>query len=150
MASCRIVTRREPDQMEVLWQALDAGVLQTVATDHIGWTLEQKKVAPKSRRTDPRDGKPRDGAADADLAGHARKEPGAAHIGEEADAGLGHGEQGVLGDQPMGAVDRHPDAAAHDHTVDERHIGLGIGVNTVIEAIFVPVEGCSPLPRSGR
>ncbi len=33
--------------MEVLWQALDAGVLQTVATDHIGWTLEQKKSRPK-------------------------------------------------------------------------------------------------------
>jgi dihydropyrimidinase len=38
---------READQMEVLWQALDASVLQTVATDHIGWTLEQKKSRPK-------------------------------------------------------------------------------------------------------
>ncbi len=34
---------READQMGVLWQALDASVLQTVATDHIGWTMEQKK-----------------------------------------------------------------------------------------------------------
>ena len=37
---------READQMEVLWQALDASVLQTVATDHVGWTLEQKKSRP--------------------------------------------------------------------------------------------------------
>ena len=35
---------READQMELLWQALDSGVLQTVASDHIGWTLEQKKL----------------------------------------------------------------------------------------------------------
>mgnify|MGYP001173232972 CR=1 FL=1 len=34
---------READQMDLLWQALDASVLQTVATDHIGWTMEQKK-----------------------------------------------------------------------------------------------------------
>ena len=33
---------RHADQMDVLWQALDHSVLQTVATDHIGWTLEQK------------------------------------------------------------------------------------------------------------
>ena len=34
---------RDADQMEVLWQALDHNVLQTLATDHIGWTMEQKK-----------------------------------------------------------------------------------------------------------
>lgn len=34
---------RHADQMEVLWQALDHSVLQTVATDHIGWTMAQKK-----------------------------------------------------------------------------------------------------------
>jgi dihydropyrimidinase len=34
---------RHADQMEVLWQALDHSVLQTVATDHIGWTMKQKK-----------------------------------------------------------------------------------------------------------
>ena len=38
---------REANQMDVLWQALDSNVLQTVATDHIGWTLEQKKSRPK-------------------------------------------------------------------------------------------------------
>ena len=34
---------RHADQQEVIWQALDHSVLQTIATDHIGWTLEQKK-----------------------------------------------------------------------------------------------------------
>lgn len=38
---------READQMALLWQALDHGVLQTVATDHVGWTLEQKKSRTK-------------------------------------------------------------------------------------------------------
>jgi dihydropyrimidinase len=33
---------READQMEVLWQALDSDVLQTVATDHVSWTKAQK------------------------------------------------------------------------------------------------------------
>lgn len=34
---------RHADQMEILWQALDHNVLQTVASDHIGWSLAQKK-----------------------------------------------------------------------------------------------------------
>lgn len=34
---------RHADQMELLWQALDHSVLQTVATDHIGWSMAQKK-----------------------------------------------------------------------------------------------------------
>lgn len=38
---------RHADQMDVLWKALDASVLQTIATDHIGWTMEQKKLHQK-------------------------------------------------------------------------------------------------------
>ena len=34
---------RETDQMEILWQGLESGVLQTVATDHDGWSFQQKK-----------------------------------------------------------------------------------------------------------
>lgn len=34
---------RESDQMDILWQALESGVLQTIATDHDGWSKEQKK-----------------------------------------------------------------------------------------------------------
>ena len=36
---------READQMEVMWQALDSNVLQTVATDHVGWNMKQKKAS---------------------------------------------------------------------------------------------------------
>ena len=35
---------READQMEVIWQALDSDVLQTLATDHVGWNMKQKKT----------------------------------------------------------------------------------------------------------
>ncbi len=35
---------READQMDVLWQALQSNVLQTVATDHVGWNMKQKKT----------------------------------------------------------------------------------------------------------
>lgn len=38
---------RHADQMDVIWKALDASVLQTLATDHIGWTLAQKKLRQK-------------------------------------------------------------------------------------------------------
>ena len=34
---------RDSDQMDILWQALESGVLQTIATDHDGWSQEQKK-----------------------------------------------------------------------------------------------------------
>ena len=34
---------RESDQMAILWQGLESGVLQTVATDHDGWSRQQKK-----------------------------------------------------------------------------------------------------------
>ncbi|MCH8110756.1 MAG: dihydropyrimidinase [Proteobacteria bacterium] len=33
---------RAHDQMDILWQGLQSDVLQTVATDHISWTREQK------------------------------------------------------------------------------------------------------------
>ena len=38
---------RDADQMDVLWQALDSNVLQTVATDHVGWSMETKKAHEK-------------------------------------------------------------------------------------------------------
>jgi dihydropyrimidinase len=34
---------RDSDQMDILWQALESGVLQTIATDHDGWSQEQKR-----------------------------------------------------------------------------------------------------------
>ena len=38
---------REAEQMEILWQGLESGVLQTVATDHDGWSSKQKKTFDK-------------------------------------------------------------------------------------------------------
>ncbi len=38
---------READQMDILWQGLGSGVLQTVATDHDGWSFQQKKTFDK-------------------------------------------------------------------------------------------------------
>ena len=38
---------REPNQMAILWQGLASGVLQTVATDHDGWSLIQKRAKHK-------------------------------------------------------------------------------------------------------
>ena len=38
---------READQMDILWQALDSGVLQTIATDHDGWSMTQKHNSDK-------------------------------------------------------------------------------------------------------
>ncbi len=38
---------READQMDILWQGLESGVLQTVATDHDGWSFQQKKTFDK-------------------------------------------------------------------------------------------------------
>ena len=40
---------READQMEILWQGLESGVLQTVATDHDGWSFQQKKSVRQGR-----------------------------------------------------------------------------------------------------
>ena len=33
--------------MDILWQALDSGVLQTIATDHDGWSMTQKHNSDK-------------------------------------------------------------------------------------------------------
>lgn len=38
---------RDADQMEVLWQALDSSVLQTLASDHTGFSMRQKKLYSK-------------------------------------------------------------------------------------------------------
>jgi dihydropyrimidinase len=35
---------RSEDQMDILWQGLQSDVLQTVATDHLGWLRDQKSV----------------------------------------------------------------------------------------------------------
>mmetsp|Transcript_22353 Transcript_22353/g.88332 ORF Transcript_22353/g.88332 Transcript_22353/m.88332 type:complete len:473 (-) Transcript_22353:2942-4360(-) len=68
------------------------------------------------------------------------QEPAAAHVGEQADAGLGHRELGALAQHAqLGALaDAH--AAAHDDAVHQRHIGLGVGMDQVVEAVLLGEE----------
>ena len=58
---------READQMDIIWQALESDVLQTVATDHI--SLEQGPEAARQagERVPAGHGEPRDAPADAVL-----------------------------------------------------------------------------------
>ena len=50
----------------------------------------------------------------------ARQHIGRADIGKEADADLGHGEQGALAGDAMRSMGAEADAAAHDDAVDQR------------------------------
>ena len=56
---------READQVEIIWQALESDVLQTVATDHIAWSKAQKLHGQRVNEYLPGHGEPRDAAADA-------------------------------------------------------------------------------------
>ncbi len=76
----------------------------------------------------------------ADLAGAARQEVGGADIGEEADAGLRHGEGDLVGHHPMRAVHRDAHTAAHDDAVDERDVGLGVAEDPPVETVLLAVE----------
>ncbi len=72
----------------------------------------------------------------ADSTGQARQIPAAADIGEQADAGLGHGERRVLGRDAEVARQRNADAAAHRDPVHDRDRRLGISEEQVVEAVF--------------
>ncbi len=76
----------------------------------------------------------------ADGAGQPWQEIAAAHVREQPDAGLRHGEQGALGRHPMRAVHRHPDPAAHGDAVHYRDIRLFETVDAVVERIFPAIE----------
>ena len=62
----------------------------------------------------------------AETAAEVGQQMAAADIGEEADADLGHGELGVLGQHAVRAVEGDADAAAHDDAVDQRDIGFRV------------------------
>src|SRR5262249_57942229 len=76
----------------------------------------------------------------AELAGQARQEPGRADVGEEADADLRHGELETVARDPVRAVDRHADAAAHDDAVDQRDVWLGVMLDRRVERVLVAPE----------
>ncbi len=80
---------------------------------------------------------------DAGFAGGVREQPGAADVGDEADAGLRHGELGTLGDDAVARVTREPDAAAHDDAVLDRHVGLRVAADQGVEPVlFAPEAAC--------
>ena len=82
-------------------------------------------------------------------AGQARQRIGRADVGEEADADLGHGELVAVAGDPMAAVKRDPDAAAHDDAVDEGHIGLRIALDADVQRVFVAPEAQRLLVTAG-
>ena len=72
--------------------------------------------------------------------GASREQPGAADVGDQADAGLGHGEPRALGDDTVAGVTGEPDAAAHDDAVLDRHVRLGVAADQGVEAVLVAPE----------
>ena len=107
--------------------------LQRIARHHMGGEAESEGVG----RTDARAG---EAEVEPGPALEPRQEVGRAHVGEEADPGLGHGEECALGHDAVGAVDRDPDAAAHDDAVDQRDIGLRVAEDEGVEPVFLGVE----------
>lgn len=77
-----------------------------------------------------------EGEVSAYLAFETGKEEGAAYVGEEADAGFGHGEDGVFGCDADGGVDGEADATAHGDSVEVGDVGLWVGGNEVVEFVF--------------
>ncbi len=73
-------------------------------------------------------------------AGGAGEQVGAADVGDEADADLGHGDLGGLGDHPDVAVPGDSDAAAHHDAVHDRHIRFGVGADAGVEPVLVEEE----------
>ena len=64
------------------------------------------------------------------------REPGDPNVGEQADAGLGHGEPVALAGDPVGAVERDADAGPHHHPVDQRDGGLHEALELPVERVF--------------
>jgi hypothetical protein len=67
----------------------------------------------------------------------AAQEVATAHIGEQANIGLGHGHARALGHDAAAASLADAHAAPHDYAVHECHIGLGVGEHQVVEGVFL-------------
>ena len=80
---------------------------------------------------------------EADLPGTARQEKRPADIGEEADAGLRHGEERMLAHHPIAPMHRQSHAAAHGDTVDQSEIGLSVVADERVQPVFVMPEAVS-------
>ena len=77
---------------------------------------------------------------DARLARRVRQQPGAADVGDQADAGLRHGELRALGDDAVARVAGQADAAAHDDAVLDGDERLGIAADQRVEPVLVAPE----------
>ena len=60
-----------------------------------------------------------------------------AHIGKQANVGFGHGHLGALGDQAQSRSLGQAHAAAHDDAIHESDVRLGVGVDQVVEGVFL-------------
>ena len=70
----------------------------------------------------------------------ARQKIGRPDVGKKADADFRHGKDEIVAADAMRAMQRNADAAAHDDAVDQRDIGLGIGLDAAVEDIFLRPE----------
>ena len=86
----------------------------------------------------------------AHVAGRAAQEPTAAHVGEQADARLGHGHLGALGHHAQAGALAQAHAAAHDDAVHEGDVGLAVGVDQVVERVFLGEEVAQRLVAGQR
>jgi len=73
----------------------------------------------------------------------------AAHVAEQPDGGLRHGEQRPLGGHPVLAVHGYADAAAHRDAVDQRHVRDFVLADRAVHRVFGPEEVCAQLERRG-
>src|ERR1700710_228553 len=78
---------------------------------------------------------------DSEGARQARQEEARPYIRRKADGGFRHGEDRLLGDDAVGAVNGDAEAAAHADAVDQRYIRLGEGRDGRVEQIFLGEEG---------
>ena len=72
----------------------------------------------------------------ADLARHPGKEERSADVGEEANLGLGHGENGALGSDPEGGMDAESNTTSHGNAVEDGYVGPAVGGDKVVELVF--------------
>ena len=69
-----------------------------------------------------------------------RQEIGRAYVGKEPDADFRHGELETVAGDAMRAVNRNADPTAHDDTVDQRDVGLGVALDRDVKGVFFAPE----------
>ncbi len=73
-----------------------------------------------------------------------------AHVGDEADAGLGHGDAGAFGDDAHASVGGEADSAAHHDAVHEGHVGLRVAGDPRVQPVLVAPEALGGVPAGLR